>query len=61
MNYAPYARIALRYVVGAALMGSTQIGTQLAADPDLVAAVAAGIGVVVEGAYALAKRKGGAT
>ncbi len=52
------ARIVLRYLVGAAFMGSDQIGQQLAADPDLVMIVALGIGAAVEGAYALAKRRG---
>lgn len=58
MNWGPVARIVLRYVVGGAIMGSASIGDQLAADPDLVMAVAALIGVVVEGAYWLAKRRG---
>ena len=61
MNYAPYARIVLRYIVGAGVMGSVQIGAQLAADPDLVMGVSVAIGAAVEGAYALAKSKGSAT
>lgn len=61
MNYGPLARIILRYVVGAGLAGSQTIGDQLAADPDLVFYVSLGAGAVVEGAYALAKRKGWAT
>ena len=58
MNYAPIARIALRYVAGGMLMGSTQIGTQLAADPDIVAALAIAIGFGVEAVYAFAKKNG---
>lgn len=61
MNYAPIARIILRYVVGAGIMGSAQIGGQLAADPDLVFYASLGIGAVVEAAYALSKRKGWST
>ena len=52
------ARIALRYIVGGVIMGSEQIGEQLAADPDLVMAVAGLIGLGVEAFYVLAKRKG---
>lgn len=61
MTYTPIARIVLRYVVGAAFMGSDEIGKQLAVDPDLVEAISVAIGVVVESAYAWAKRKGWAT
>lgn len=59
MTYAPVARIALRYGVGA-VIGMAQ-ADQLAADPDLVTSLALAIGAVVEGAYALAKRKGWTT
>ncbi len=61
MNFAPIARIILRYLVGAGLMGSAQIGDMLATDADLVLIVAAGIGLAVEAGYAVAKRKGWAT
>ena len=61
MNYGPIARIILRYLVGAGIMGSATIGDQLAMDPDLVQVVSVGIGAAVETAYAWAKRKGGAT
>lgn len=57
--YAPAARIAIRYGVGA-VIGSAQAGA-LAADADVVTVVAAIIGVAVEAAYAIAKRKGWAT
>lgn len=53
-----WARILLRYVVGAAFFGSTEIGRELAADPDLVEVVAIVIGLAVEGYYVLAKRNG---
>lgn len=59
MNYAPFARIFLRYVVGA-LIGS-DIGDILSADPDIVTYVALAIGAVVEIAYGFAKRRGWAT
>ena len=58
MNYAPLARIILRYIVGAGVMGSAQIGNQIAADPDLVLVVSLIIGGVVETLYAISKRKG---
>lgn len=58
MNLGPVARIVLRYVVGGLIMGSASIGERLAADPDLVMAVAALLGAAVEGAYWLAKRRG---
>lgn len=59
MQYAPIARIILRYVIGA-VIGAAQ-GDMLAADPDVVTVAALGLGAAVEGAYALAKRKGWAT
>jgi hypothetical protein len=61
MDFAPIARIILRYIIGGAFMGSDQIGAQLSADPDLVMMVAVSIGAAVEGVYAFAKRKGWAT
>lgn len=59
MNYAPIARIFLRYAVGA-VIGMAQAEV-LAADADIVSAVAVLIGVGVEAAYAWAKKRGGAT
>ena len=59
MDWAPWARIAIRYAVGA-IIGADQAGL-LAADPDLITVVALGIGAAVEGLYGLAKRKGWAT
>ena len=61
MNYAPLARIILRYIAGAGIMGSFQIGEQLAADPDLIFYGAMFIGAVVEAAYAWSKKTGGNT
>lgn len=61
MNYAPIARILLRYVIGIVAGGSVALGDQLAADPDIVIAVSMLIGAAVEGVYWLAKRKGWAT
>jgi hypothetical protein len=61
MDYAPIARIVLRYIVGAGLMGSQQIGDMIAADPDLVFFLSLAIGAGVEAAYAWAKKKGGKT
>lgn len=61
MNYAPLARIVLRYGVGLVFAGSGEIGQHLSTDPDIVSAVALGIGFLVETTYALAKRKGWAT
>jgi hypothetical protein len=58
MNYAPIARIILRYIVGGVIVGSQAAGDNFAADPDLVTAIAAAIGGGVELAYAMAKRNG---
>ena len=59
MQYAPIARIVLRYVIGG-VIGAAQ-GDMLASDPDVVTVAALGLGAAVEAAYALAKRKGWAT
>jgi len=56
---APIARILLRYGVGVVL--GMELGQRLATDTDVVAIVALAVGAVVEGAYALAKRRGWAT
>lgn len=60
-QYAPFARIILRYLVGAGVMGSAAIGEQLAADPDLVMAASVAIGAIVEGFYTFARKTGGTT
>ncbi|SEN67524.1 hypothetical protein SAMN05216227_102033 [Pseudorhodobacter antarcticus] len=57
--FAPYARIAIRYGVG--IFAGVAIGNAAAADPDIVIAVSAVIGVITEYAYVYAKRKGWAT
>jgi hypothetical protein len=59
MNYAPIARIILRYAVGA-IVGASQ-AELLIGDPDVVAMVALSTGAAVEAAYVLAKRRGWAT
>ena len=59
MDFAPIARIIIRYVVGAIV--GMDAGATLAGDPDLVTVIALGIGAAVEVAYAYAKRKGWAT
>lgn len=59
MNYAPFIRIAIRYGVGA-VIGVAQAEV-LAADPDIVTAIAVAVGAVVETAYVVAKRKGWST
>lgn len=61
MNYAPLARIILRYIIGGVVVGSAAVGEKLAADPDFVAIAALALGFVIEGLYAAAKRKGWAT
>lgn len=59
MNYAPLARILLRYGVGIAL--GTEVGQLLAGDADMVAVVALLIGAATEVVYAQAKKRGWAT
>jgi len=59
MNFAPIARIILRYGIG--YMAGSQAGDALALDPDVVLMLSLALGAVVEGAYTLAKRKGWST
>lgn len=59
MDYAPIARIVIRYVVGL-IVGADTAGI-LAADPDVITMAAVAIGGAVEVMYAIAKRKGWAT
>ena len=59
MDYAPIARILIRYAVGL-IVGDDMAGI-LAADPDVITIAAVAIGAVVEVVYAIAKRKGWAT
>jgi preprotein translocase subunit Sec61beta len=57
MEWAPVARIILRYLAGGMILGSDTVGETLAADPDLVMVVGLIIGSIVELLYAYAKRK----
>lgn len=59
MNYAPIARIIVRYIVG--LVVGADAADIMAGDPDIVTLVAAGIGLATEAVYAIAKQKGWAT
>ena len=59
IDWAPLARIVIRYIVGAVI--GMDAGDTLAGDPDLVTMLALGIGVAVEVLYAIAKRKGWTT
>jgi hypothetical protein len=59
MNYAPIARILIRYGVG--LIIGADAADLLAGDPDVVTVLAVALGGAVEVAYNLAKRKGWAT
>jgi hypothetical protein len=59
MDFAPVARIIIRYIVGAVI--GMDAGATLAGDPDVVTVAALGIGAAVEAAYAVAKKKGWAT
>ena len=56
MQFAPIARIILRYGVG--FVVGRAIGDDLAADPDVVMFTAMGVGAAVEIVYTWAKRKG---
>lgn len=59
MNYAPFARILIRYAVG--LIVGADAADILAGDPDVVTITAVAMGAAVEVAYTWAKRKGWAT
>uniref|UniRef100_UPI0040481967 hypothetical protein n=1 Tax=Yoonia sp. TaxID=2212373 RepID=UPI0040481967 len=59
MNYAPIARIIIRYAVG--LVIGADAADIAAGDPDVITIVAAGIGAAVEVIYSLAKKRGWAT
>lgn len=58
IDYGPWVRIILRYLIGGCFVGSAAVGQQLAADPDLVAAGSVATAAAVEGFYALAKQRG---
>lgn len=58
------ARIILRYLSGALVAYGIiphEVGAELAMDPDLALIVGAAVGAITEAAYAITKRKGGAT
>ena len=56
MNYAPIARIILRY--GAAAVFGLAQGEVIAGDPDVVSALALGLAAAVEASYLWAKKMG---
>lgn len=56
MDYAPIARIIIRYAVGL-IVGADAAGL-MAADPDMVTVAAVAIGGAVEVWYSIAKKKG---
>lgn len=65
MSIEPWIRIVLRYVFGAGLLGSQEVGDMLAADPDVVNVIADTVFIVsatgvpmVEAWYQWAKGKG---
>ena len=59
MEFGPFVRIALRYGIGYVLGAET--GEMLSMDEELVNAIAIGIGIMVEGVYQYAKKRGWAT
>lgn len=59
MDFAPTARIVLRYGIG--YLAGSEAGEALALDGDAVLMLSLALGAAVEGLYALAKRKGWAT
>lgn len=56
MQFAPIARILIRYVVG--LMIGVDLADTLAGDPDVVTVVALALGAAVEFAYSMAVKYG---
>lgn len=59
---APLARIVARYTVGGLIVyGLVPSESASAIEQDVALLVATGLGVAVEGVYALAKKKGWAT
>lgn len=58
MDFAPIARIVLRYGIG--YLAGSNIGETLAMDQDAVMTLSLAMGAAVEWAYARAKAKGGA-
>lgn len=61
MNYAPIARILLRYLTGVSFGGAYLISEQIATDPEVIMIAASAIAGVVELLYAIAVKRGWAT
>lgn len=59
MDFAPLARIIMRYGIG--YLAGSGAGEALAMDPDAVLILSLALGGAVEGFYGFAKRKGWAT
>lgn len=59
MDFAPIARIILRYGIG--YLAGSEVGEMLSMDQDAVLILSLALGACVEGAYVIAKRKGWAT
>jgi len=59
MDLAPIARIILRYGIG--YLAGSEVGESLAMDGDAVLTLSLALGAAVEGAYALAKKRGWST
>ena len=55
MNYAPIARILIRYIVGVAI--GADAADLIAGDPDVVTVVALAVGGLVEVAYTFAVKR----
>ena len=58
MDFAPIARILMRYGIG--YLAGSEVGDKLALDPDAVFVLSLALGALVEWAYARAKKTGGA-
>lgn len=58
MDFAPIARIILRYGIG--YLAGSNVGDMLAMDQDAVMALSLALGAAVEWAYSRAKAHGGA-
>lgn len=56
MDWAPWARIFLRYGIG--FLAGSEAGEALSMNPDLVLVASFAMGAAVEAIYAFAKRKG---
>ncbi len=59
IDYGPWARILLRYGIG--YLAGSEVGQQLALDPEMQMIAALAMGALVEGVYKFAKARGWAT